>query len=141
MSGGTSTNACGGNTGVKVGNISGHAHIKYAKGAVNTGSIHCGQGAQSTGGHGGLSVTPVPLQNLQVNSVIDNDSLQQLGPLVLWDKGLDVTTIINLQQLCNNGPITVNGSHDYTVVTELQQLGRGPVTIDNNGLMNLPFLY
>ena len=77
MSGGKTSNKCGGSTGVTVGSIGGHAHISYAKDAVTTGGIHCGQDGSSTGGSGSLSV-PIPagLQNLQIT--IDNNKLQNM---------------------------------------------------------------
>ena len=61
MSGGQTTGSCTGNTGLTVGNIGGHAHIKYAQGAVTTGSVDCKNDGSSTGGSGQLSATvPMP---------------------------------------------------------------------------------
>ena len=81
MSGGKTSNTCGGSTGVTVGSIGGHAHISYAKAALTTGGIHCGQDGSSTGGSGSLSV-PIPagLQNLQV-TIDNNNKLQNMNIL------------------------------------------------------------
>ena len=68
MGGGTATNKCGGNTGVKVGNISGSPVINYAKGAIHTGAIECGQKATATGASVGIGIGV--LQNLN-NAGID----------------------------------------------------------------------
>ena len=80
MGGGSVSNTCGGNTGVTVGDIGGHAHITYSPNAITTGAIECGQTGSATGGSGSLSV-PIPagLQNLQVT--IDNNGLQNMNIL------------------------------------------------------------
>ena len=157
MSGGSSSSACGGSTGVKVGNITGSPTIKYATGAVHTGSIHCKQGAKSTGGSGSATVS-LPgmgggeepeelLQNLQVNSVISNGFLQNLQPITIDNNGLQnmqVNSVISngfLQQL-GSGPVTIDNNHLQNMQVNsvidngfLQNLQ--PITIDNNGLQNM----
>ena len=67
--------------------MSGDAHVNVS--GAHTGNNVCGQGATSTGGHGGLDVTAVPaLLNLQSGSITINPNMSGFsafhgnGPMV-----------------------------------------------------------
>merc|ERR1712010_302167 len=65
MGGGTSSNSCNGNSGLKVGNIGGYAHISYATGAVQTGSVNCDQTSQASGASVQVGISLQQLEALQ----------------------------------------------------------------------------